>query len=352
MPKILRYGTEEQRSVIYTPLDPLEDLSNLLSGLRSSEFVGSVLKKKHSLSAKDAVRLARPIGHHAAKAVGFLHQAYAGPPDLSFLPIYYALLSLSKIYILCHFGKDGDGAGRHHGASVATDQNGEPLDSRISIRSGGVFPMFYRALTDTEPMWQSISVGELLPLVPCLESELEMTLEGATSLCNLSIDIDEANEGRFELRIRIFTEHGIASLASELAVLEGCELAEEDTTPSRRTYIGPPLEGRSVDEVTSDLLRGVRRELLYYRPAPFFANMMTSTPAHRDFAVPEEIPLWLLFFWLSNVVRYSPEQLEELQDSRLWPILLTLRKHATLRFLILFWSYFHKTSFGVKAGTM
>jgi len=62
--------------------------------------------------------------------------------------------------------------------------------------------------------------------------------------------------------------------------------------------------------------------------------------------------LWLLFFWLSNVVRYSPEQLEELQDSRLWPILLTLRKHATLRFLILFWSYFHKTSFGVKAGTM
>ncbi|GEM_PF-5811267 len=243
MTKILRYGTEEQRSVIYTPLDPLEDLRNMLSGLRSGEFVGAVLKKKHSLSARNAAYVAKPIGHHAAKAVGFLQQAYAGPPDLSFLPIYYALLSLSKIYILCHFGKDGDGTGRRHGASFSADQNSESLDSRISIWPDGVFPMFYRALTGTEPIWETISVGELLPLVPCLESELKIALEGATSLCNLSIDIEEASGGGYKLRISIFTRHGIASAAGDLAVLDGSELVQEATTPSRRTYVGPLLEG-------------------------------------------------------------------------------------------------------------
>ena len=45
----------------------------------------------------------------------------------------------------------------------------------------------------------------------------------------------------------------------------------------------------------------------------------------------------LAFFHMSNVVRYNPEFLARLKDSRSWGLLLVLRNHAVLKFLKLFW---------------
>lgn len=353
MSKILRYGTEEERSVIYTPLDPLEDLSNQLAGLRSEEYVRSVLVEKHSIPEDEVAEVTLLVGHHAINAVGFLQQAYAGPPELCFLPIYYAVLSLSKIYVLCGFGVEELRKNSHHGAHFSMEQPSDPLDHVIEMRSDfGVFQSFFRVLTNQKPEWEKIDVATLLLLVPSTEFELERVLGKSPALCDLGIHIEEPDAGTFRLKVEIYMRHGTPSPPSELEVLKSCKLTWEDSTPSRDTYVGEVAEGANLHDVTPRLLQGIRRELLYFRPAPFFANIITSTPARVDFAVPEDIPLWLLFFWLSNLVRYSPEVLSSLQATKLWPILLTLRKHAVLRFLVLFWSFFHQTTFGIKPGTM
>lgn len=354
MAEILRYGTEEEMSVIYTPLDPLEDLSDLLAGLRSEQYVQSVLVKKHDLSMSEASEIAPLVGHHAAWAAGFLRQAYAGPPELSFLPVYYAVLSLSKVCILCCFGAERlRQDARYHGAKYPREQECDPLDCRISIcERGGVFPLFYEALTGRKPEWEEIDVSTLLSLAPCIESELKMALGRSLALCSLGVSVEKVESQAFRLKVDIYLQHGMPSRPDEMVALRDCQLSKGVSNPSRDTYLGETMRGTSPDAVAPAMFRGIRRELLYYRPAPFFANMTTSTPAHTDFAVPEEIPLWLLFFWLSNVVRYAPERLSALQKTGLWPILLKLRKHGALRFLILFWSFFHKTSFGIKGGTM
>ena len=323
-----------------------------MAGLRSEEYVKSVLVAKHGLSEGEASNIAQQVGHHAINAVGFLRQAYAGPVELSYLPLYYAVLSLSKVYILCSSGVEALRDNPRHGASFPPSQLCSPLNHTISIWPNGIFPLFYQVLTGRKPEWEKIDVGTLIHLVPCIESELKFAFGKTPALCALDIYVEELGANSFRLKVEISKRHGVPTLPGSLALLKSSKLTLENSTASKDTFVGEPSEGPELQDASLRLAGNIPRELLYYRPAPFFANMMTSTPSNSDFAVPEEIPLWLLFFWLSNLVRYSPEWLSTLQGTSLWPILLTLRKHAALRFLILFWSFFHQTSFGIKAGTI
>lgn len=59
----------------------------------------------------------------------------------------------------------------------------------------------------------------------------------------------------------------------------------------------------------------------------------------RSLLLPEEIPIALAFFHLSSVVRYKPEFLSKLRDSRYWPVLAALRYHGLYRATLLFWSH-------------
>ena len=50
---------------------------------------------------------------------------------------------------------------------------------------------------------------------------------------------------------------------------------------------------------------------------------------------PEEFPIALLFFHMGSVVRYQPEFLAKLRDSRHWPILASASRHGLFKFLLL-----------------
>jgi hypothetical protein len=56
----------------------------------------------------------------------------------------------------------------------------------------------------------------------------------------------------------------------------------------------------------------------------------------------EELPIVLAFFHLSSVVRYKPEFLARLRDSRYWPVLMSMQTHCMNKLLLLFWSYVHR----------
>jgi hypothetical protein len=79
-----------------------------------------------------------------------------------------------------------------------------------------------------------------------------------------------------------------------------------------------------------------------------YNNWVASTPiSNRNHVFNEELCITLAYFHLSNVVRYNPEHLFKLMDSKYWAILLALRKHGYLRYLKQMWGNFNKYSFDI-----
>ena len=69
-----------------------------------------------------------------------------------------------------------------------------------------------------------------------------------------------------------------------------------------------------------------------------------------DLLLPEELPLICAFYHMSSVVRYNPDGLRKLRDSKYWPVLLALRRHGAYRFLMLFWSFMTQCSTYIIGG--
>lgn len=73
-------------------------------------------------------------------------------------------------------------------------------------------------------------------------------------------------------------------------------------------------------------------------------NTFTTPACSTHLLMPEELPIFLLFFHMSSVVRYKPEFLFRTRDSQYWPMLSAARRHCLLKMLILAWSFVHKTN--------
>jgi hypothetical protein len=82
----------------------------------------------------------------------------------------------------------------------------------------------------------------------------------------------------------------------------------------------------------------VRPVLLY---SDLTGNPLTPLSS-KPLLLPQEIPIALAFFHMSSVVRYKPEFVARLRDSRYWPVVATTRYHGMLHFLRLLWSYVHQ----------
>jgi hypothetical protein len=355
--KLLRYGTEDQREVIHTPLDPIEDLCNLILGLRSEEYVRYVLLERHEISeAVHAEGLAQQIGLHAENAVGFIHQAYAGPPELSFLPLYYAVLSLSKLYVLCSHnrGELSLPANAYHGATIDRSKVGFS-DREITLCTQGVLPLLYRSITgETISGVPRVRAGDLLGYIPCLEDDLRRGLGLASSVCYVDLDVLERGDRGYELRVTVhaYDKRGCLAGPEELELLKGLQLAKGQASHLGDVFSVALPGATDLRQAVQQASELVPRHLLYTKSPHFFGGVMTAGIARSALRLPEEIPLWLLFFCLSNVVRYSPEMLVQVRATREWPLLLALRKHGLLRFLVLFWSFFHRTTYCIRPGTV
>ena len=87
--------------LVGSPLDPIEDLLCWISGLNSIGYNSDILMEFHNFkNNKEIKESAKLISLFSNNAVGLIEQAYAGPSEMSFLPLYYSILNLSKIYII------------------------------------------------------------------------------------------------------------------------------------------------------------------------------------------------------------------------------------------------------------
>lgn len=335
-------------------LDPIEDAVAWIHSLQSRAYTTDILRSVHGFTRAEAnARAVRSVQTYAGNALGFLDQAYAGPASVSFLPLYYAVLNLSKVSVIAAgLGRELNDQ-RLHGASYGSIARvSHSLETETVILQGrGVYPLLYRALTSLPIGFRQrkIQMREISPYLSGVTYEVAEAFSGVPARQKLRFDIESKGKGVFRLAATLIDtvyEHPHGDELRYLKAISGFK----KVSPKR--FVSNYVRANSTEEAVKQLSKKVRRYLLYglnFTHSRGFEGVDTPVNSSRMF-LPEELPIWLALFHLSSVVRYHPEFLLRLENSKYWPVLLSLRKHSMLRYLILFWSNFRQKYFSISAS--
>lgn len=331
-PEIQRY--DKIRRVV-SNLDPFEDVLGFVQAMQAEDYTTEVLRSVHELNDRSAVARAKQITTHMRAILSFVDQARGSDRAYAFLPAYYAILNMLKIGILT-----GPYGGqlyqqRWHGATYALSQRERktPLHEKITVKQGGAIPLYYRTITGTAIQRDvSLSLADIYPYITDIEAEMVLV-------------------PRLTFRIAEFECYGqqVVLTPRNLGPVIKLQTAPVFKAGWKKkqgiTEFTAPACPPEVDEKIH-VKQSLRRYLLY-QP---IQNVVVTPVCARRLHFPEELPIALAFFHMSNVVRYNPEYLSRLQDSRFWAVLISLQRHSLLKSLILLWSNFHKETLHLSHG--
>lgn len=314
----------------HTPRDPLADLLVHLEYLASREYAVELLTTRHGVSLSDAKARAKIVGPHVRFAGAYIEQALQSRPEVSFLPAYYAILNLTKVYILFGPRHSELPRNRQHGASYpGFEKDSRSLETEVvELHPKGAIPLCYQTITGRAINRKTrIKLGDLYPYLVDVGVEWEMATGCPPKLARIEIDIQTADNGR-RVVVKIEPFKGLA--APQLRAL-----------PLMKLTKAPGVEGEFVSEVETDNSitdrqlreRHVNHDLMYLNDPPLVPI------SARKLLLPEELPIALVFFHLSSIARYKPEFLAEMRDSKYWPVVAAARWHCMYKFLRLFSSF-------------
>jgi len=334
-------GRYEKEKICISALNPLEDIMCWVEGLTSSKYVKDMLVSNHSLEGPMTVlERSKIVARLVEIACKFLEQAANGPKEVSFLPIYYAILNLSKAYIAVGpYGLELN-ENRLHGASYEANRDiGKLVDDFITLHPKGTIPLFYRTLTG-ENMFHSRSkpitlrMRDIYPYIYNISLEYEMATGISSRLIHFDIHVEFKGEEQRIVAKYIDTEKDDFDKV-KIGTLQGFRGLRRDHDGANR------LVSEWYDKGDTESLKAC------LRPAMLYGSIIGATKfefqmvpwSRGKLLLPEELPLICAFFHMSSVVRYNPDGLEKLMDSKYWPMLLALRTHGLYTFLLLFWSF-------------
>jgi hypothetical protein len=346
---ILRY---DNPYYVVTPFNPIEDLVSWISGLSSSNYVSEILHSVHGVNDKrDIVLRANSIAVYARNAVGLIEEAYSGPAEISFLPLFYSIQNISKIYIIiAGRGKDLT-KNKTHGASYdpLRKKSRELRTEEVTVWRHGVLPLFYEVLTNDQ--WGqfrcNVEMRDIYPFITNISHEYIDAFKEPTRLQSIDLYIQQTKAGEYILQARLGDcDHPNAGNLKYLKLVKGFR-----RDPSNKNILNSPKKlASTIEEARNSLIKGVRRFLIYHSRYGTGEFLPMTPLSARRMLLPEELPIWIAFFHLSSIVRYNPEFLAQLMDSESWPMLLALRKHSIYKYLQLFWSYLHQRSYTFVIG--
>lgn len=340
----------EQDELVTSSHNVLVDLVDWLGFLCAKDYVTDLLRNTHQMSATESAKRAGKIIPHVRLAAGYVHQSQEGPPELSFLPAYYAILNLMKVYVLLGPRHADLSSNRHHGATydVGGKDSHSVLTEEIKLKRNGVFPLFYEAITGGSLGNRTIilKVREFLPLVSGITHEYMHVTGQKSPFCSVSFSTVPHNNAPH-----------IQAVVYNLAAP-----STRESHPYLRGYTAMPgTVGMPASPAIGRIFRGpqilngqdfwqqIRASLnthLLYRVAPQSTHATICLGAKLQY--PQEFPISLLFFYMSSVVRYRPEFFARLRDSKYWPLISVARYHAFLDFLLEFWSYVQRRNYFIN----
>jgi len=322
------------------------DVLDWLGFLSATEYLVDVLVKVHGLKEEDAKRRAVQIVPHVRLAAGYIEQSLEGPRDLAFLPAYYAILNLSKVYVLLGHRHSELQKHRTHGVTYDVERKDSRtvLTEVITLRPKGVFPLFYETLTGRPASPQSIDlqVKDFLPCIAGIGHEYGLATGKQMQLFTLQFGMEAAQGNTLSTATVLDLTTGLPTLPAKKFTVP-CLKGFVRRPGSPNVFVGSVITNQNlfVQEIRSQL----ETHLIFRRQQ----NTWTLIGPHK-IEFPEEVPIWLLFFYMSSIVRYKPEFFSRLKDSKYWPPLSAARLHAFLDFLLSFWSFVHRKNYFLNLG--
>jgi len=341
MERINRY---KEVNVLTSNLDPLEDVTCWIEGLTSVNYVKDLLKSKHNITTNMNIR---QRSETIAKLVGvsckYLEQARKGPEEVSFLPLYYACLNLIKCYIIVSPHSSLLEQNRWHGISYDPNKDFKSLDDdAIQFQRRGAIPLFYNTVVG-QSMFQnvnppySISMHDIYPYIINVGAEYRMATRSKDKLIPFIININQQPQRqRIEATYIGINQQAFKSV--RIGTLQAFKGLKRENKNSNK------LISRWYSNTdTTPMMACLRPAMLYGYGQSQSNEAFNFVPSSTlNIFLPEELPLVCAFYHMSNIVRYNPDGLKKLANSKYWPLLLVLRRHGLYKFLLLFWSYMNQ----------
>lgn len=132
-------------------LNHLDDALDLVSFLTAEDFVSEQLNQVHNKPKADSRELAKRISSHAKLAKDYASLSISSNPEISFLPGYYAILNLAKIFCLIGpYSLEFDKQTKWHGATYNPRKklSQSLLTEEVCVRTGGTLALFYKTITN------------------------------------------------------------------------------------------------------------------------------------------------------------------------------------------------------------
>jgi len=332
-PQIFRYPAVYG---INTALDPFDDVLVLIESLTSSEYLIDTIKTAHGLSTTDARARSRKIIPHIRTALGFIQQSLSGPDRLAFLPIYYGLLNFAKVYVLLSSHHAQLEKNRLHGAHYPGHKKDSQtlLTEEIILRPTGTIPLFYSVLTGHRISRDiRIRMSDVFRFVVDIGAEYRLATSQSLSVAHVQFQFVPVGSIYSPLvSVRAFS--GVMNIS-----LRDLKLLRNFTSEPGRVDSFRSASFVASPSGLEQFRERLRPFLLYSVPQGHVTPICS-----KHLLLPEELPLLLMFYHLSNVVRYKPEFLARVSDSRYWPMLLAAKRHSLFKFLVLTWSFVHQQS--------
>lgn len=132
-----------------TLLDATDDLLNLVSLLTAPKFIVKLCSRHTQVPANERESRAKKIALHVKIALSFFEQALRSNSEVSFLPLYYGVLNLLKVYILFSRRAGELESNRWHGAKYSLSGAGPRslFSDSITVLPKGTIPLFFPSET-------------------------------------------------------------------------------------------------------------------------------------------------------------------------------------------------------------
>ena len=180
--------------------DPFASATLQLEFLAVEDYVIELMDSRHSITPDDAAERAASVRAHVGLALQYLEQAQSGPREVCFVPCYYALLNLMKVYILFSDLRSRLATNRWHGASYAAKEGAATVlpSDQITLSDEGTIPLFYRVLTGKElPSRTNVSMADVYPFIQDISAEWGMACPDTSRIVQIGHSIEKEGGVRY-----------------------------------------------------------------------------------------------------------------------------------------------------------
>lgn len=325
---MLRY---DEDLAFTSPRDSLSDLVDQLTFCTSSEFCSDLLSQVHSVSSKEVRKRGRRLAVHVSTALSFVDQALGSRPDVAAVAAYYAVLNLSKCYLLASAGHTKLDSKLPHGASYHTYSKDSHtlLTEDIKLLPKGVIPSLYEVITGEMSPVVLLKMRDVYSFILDIGSEWQIATNSHSSVATARFSCEAALNGG---RVVKATVHPQGSDPVSLQSLRALHSLKR-VAGANNEFVSQVDTHSPSDEAA--VARVLRRHLIY---DGHFGHSIVPI-CGRKLQMPQEIPIVLAFYHLSSISRYNPEFMARIKDSRYWPLVVSLQWHALQKYLILTWSF-------------